>query len=68
MPKRSGCLASEIPANLPCRARHYDLIGLLVGPAARNADRAVLVDFRRFPAVIQASCALPGWQGATKGE
>ena len=28
------------------------------GPTARMADRAVLVDFRRFPAVIQASGAL----------
>ncbi len=30
MPKRSGCLAPEIPANLPCRSRSYDPIGLLI--------------------------------------
>ena len=35
-------------------------------PTAGNADRAVPVDFRRLPAVIQASCALPCRQGAPR--
>ena len=32
-------------------------------PTAGNADRAVPVDFRRFPAVIRASCAPPVRRG-----
>ena len=37
-------------------------------PTAGNADRAVPVDYRRFPALIQVICALSGWQGATRGQ
>ena len=35
--------------------------GTRCGEVAGNADRAVLYDFRRFPAGILAFCAPQGW-------
>ena len=40
--------------------------GVKYRSTAGNADRAVPVDFRRFPAWIQTSGALPGRQGAPR--
>ena len=63
LPLQAFPLRGEVPP-FGVVFRLFRCVGTRHGPTAGNADRAVSVDFRRLPAVIQATATLPFWQAS----